>query len=75
MMNGSPVCYSRTAIRRRRGGERKKEVIEQRVRMCQEAWSMYCTCMMGGAMRFPRGYLASGCTEACVKGGSTDVLI
>jgi hypothetical protein len=34
MMNGSPVCYSRTAIRRRRGrGRGKEEVIEQRVRI------------------------------------------
>ena len=40
MMNGSPVCYCRTAIRRRRGrgvgrGE-KEEVIEQRVRIARK---------------------------------------
>jgi hypothetical protein len=55
MMNGSPVCYSRMAIRRRRAGG-EEEFIEQRVRMpgsMEHVLYMYD----GGAMRFPRGYL------------------
>lgn len=56
MMNGSPVCYNRMAIRRRRAGEGGRIHRTACVRMpgsMEHVLYMYD----GGAMRFPRGYL------------------
>jgi hypothetical protein len=70
MMDGSPVCYSRTAIRRRRGGvgEGKEEVIEQRVRIARKHGACVLYMYDGWSNAISSRLSASGAVKPVLKG-------